>query len=361
MFFIAGFSIGVFIAILLISKKNKSESDKILTLWIVIMTVHLFSFYLVFTKEIFNYPFLLGVNFPFPLLHGVFLYFYVGSVTDQLPKNKKVLLLHFLPFAVSYLYLTTYFRLPAEEKINIFKNEGAGYEPYLLISNVITALSGIIYVIWSTALLRKHKRRILNHFSDLEKINLQWLQMLTIGMGGIWLLVIFAPSDAWTFGGAVLFVFLIGFFGIRQVGIFTFENSIPEEEEKKSKYSKSGLTAELSEKIYKELIRFMEGKFIYRKNDLNISELASWLDVHPNYLSQIINEREGKNFYDFVNNYRIEEFKRRAVDPQYQHFTLLSLAYDCGFNSKSSFNRHFKKLTGRTPSQYVKEVSQNKD
>ena len=81
--------------------------------------------------------------------------------------------------------------------------------------------------------------------------------------------------------------------------------------------------------------------------------------IHPNHLSQIINELEGKNFYEFVNQYRIEEFKRLVSFPKNHQFTLLSLAFECGFNSKSSFNRYFKKSTGQTPSQYFTQVTKN--
>ncbi len=82
--------------------------------------------------------------------------------------------------------------------------------------------------------------------------------------------------------------------------------------------------------------------------------MALELGTHPNYLSQIINEKEGKSFYDFVNSFRVEEFKRLVKDSKNKQFTLLALAYDCGFNSKSSFNRYFKKNTGKTPSEFVK-------
>ena len=98
---------------------------------------------------------------------------------------------------------------------------------------------------------------------------------------------------------------------------------------------------------------------MYTKNDLLINDLASILMVHPNHLSQIINELEGKNFYEFVNHYRIHEFKRLISSPKNHQFTLLSLAFECGFNSKSSFNRYFKKSTGQTPSQYFTQVTKN--
>ena len=133
----------------------------------------------------------------------------------------------------------------------------------------------------------------------------------------------------------------------------------PEVPEQKKKYPKSGLTEEASEKLHQSLIKLMAEQAPFRKPDLSINDLASQLGVHPNYLSQIINQKEKKNFYDFVNTYRIEEFKRLIAMPRFQAYTLLSLAYDCGFSSKSSFNRYFKKATGQTPSEYSTAFTRN--
>jgi AraC-like DNA-binding protein len=368
MIFIAGMTIAVFFEFLLLGKKNKSESDKILAMWMFVITVHLFMFYLSYTGELYNYPFLLGVSLPFPLLHGVFLYLYVGSVTNQLPARRNILYLHFLPAGTMYLYLITFFILPAEQKIWVYKNQGAGYELFNTLRTFAIGVSGIAYITWSILLLRKHRRRILDQFSYQDKIDLQWLRILTWGMGGIWLLVFF-QTETVLFTGVAVFVFLIGFFGIRQIRIFdtnhatspepeklprsTEPENIPvSEEQGKAKYAKSGLSKEQSEKLYGELMRLMKEEAIYKKNDLSADDLATRLKAHPNYVSQVINEKEGKNFYDFVNHYRVEEFKRLLSIPKNRNLTLLSLALDCGFNSKSSFNRYFKKSTGQTPSEY---------
>ena len=82
--------------------------------------------------------------------------------------------------------------------------------------------------------------------------------------------------------------------------------------------------------------------------------VAHELDVHPNTLSQVINSVEQKNFYDFINSLRIEEFKERVAKPENQKYTLLSLALECGFNSKSAFYNAFKKFTNSTPSEFKK-------
>ncbi len=80
------------------------------------------------------------------------------------------------------------------------------------------------------------------------------------------------------------------------------------------------------------------------------------LNIHPNTLSQVINRAEQKNFFDYINSLRVSEFKERTMKSDYQKYTLLSLAHDCGFNSKTSFNRNFKKITGKSPSEYLKEA-----
>jgi len=354
MFYVAGIGVAVFIEFLLISKKNKSTPDKILTLWMFLISLHLFLFYLYFTGDILDFPFLLGVGQPFPLLEAVFLYLYVASLTKQLPRRKLLLVLHFLPAGIMYGYLMFFFFLPAEQKLEIFRTNtnGAGYETYLVLKLYAYYAAGITYVTWSALLLRKHAKNIRDRFSDLEHVNLRWLQILTIGLGGIWVLVIFTGQDPLIFAGVVIFVFLIGFFGVRQADIFAHTPLIPEPGEEKKKYLKSGLTAGASEELHRTLKRLMTEEALFKKVDLSIDDLADRLGVHPNYLSQTINQKEKKNFYDFVNTYRIEEFKRLVALPENRHLRLLSLAYDCGFNSKSSFNRCFKKVTGQTPSEY---------
>ena len=359
MFFVAGIGIAVFIEFLLISKKHKSASDRILTLWMFLILVHLFLSYIYVTEDVYSLPLLLGIELPLPLLQGVFLYLYVSSLTKQLPEKRRVLVLHFVPLTVMYMYLVTFFILPADQKIQVYRNHGAGYELFNTLRSYAIVFSGIFYVIWSAVLLKKHRNNVRDRFSDLEKVNLQWLQILTFGMGGIWFLVIFFQNQILILAGMVVFVFLIGFFGVRQTDVFT-PNQLPaDDSEEKKKYPKSGLTEEVSRKLHQTLIQLMTEEALYRKSDLSINDLSSKLGVHPNYLSQIINQMEKKNFYDFVNTYRIEEFKRLIAESKNKQFTLLSLAHDCGFSSKSSFNRYFKRATGQTPSQYSTTLSRN--
>lgn len=89
--------------------------------------------------------------------------------------------------------------------------------------------------------------------------------------------------------------------------------------------------------------------------ELTLGEIAEQLRVHPNKLSQVINSVTQKNFYDYINSWRVDEFIHLVNKPDNRNYTLLSIAFECGFNSKSSFNRNFRKITGLSPSEYLKD------
>src|SRR4051794_1475711 len=97
MIYIAGISIAFFLGLLLFSKKGKTQADKILACWLLVIGLHLLLFYLYFSKMYFNYPALLGVEIPLPLIHGPFLFLYTASLTHKFPIKKKSVVLHFIP------------------------------------------------------------------------------------------------------------------------------------------------------------------------------------------------------------------------------------------------------------------------
>nr|WP_230688441.1 helix-turn-helix domain-containing protein [Hymenobacter jeongseonensis] len=96
----------------------------------------------------------------------------------------------------------------------------------------------------------------------------------------------------------------------------------------------------------------------YLNPNLTIHELATGLKLPPHVLSKVINEGFEKNFFDFINSYRVEEFKAVMATPRAQHYSLLGVALEVGFNSKTAFNRAFKKQTDQTPRQYFNGVSE---
>jgi hypothetical protein len=219
MFYFIGIIVTFFLASILISKKDKTAADWTLALWLVCIGLHLISFYMVATGKSLQYPHLLGLSMPFPLLHGPLLYLYTEAVTNP-RASIRFRIAHFIPFFGSYLMYFQFFLLPADQKILVFENEGQGFEIQLQISMVMIILSGIIYVALSLRLLARHARIIQNEFSYAEKINLAWLRYLIYGIGMIWVMVIFG-NDPLIYSTAVLFVIFLGYFGIKQVGIFS--------------------------------------------------------------------------------------------------------------------------------------------
>jgi ligand-binding sensor domain-containing protein/AraC-like DNA-binding protein len=121
------------------------------------------------------------------------------------------------------------------------------------------------------------------------------------------------------------------------------------------RYDGSSLDPDRSDIILKKLNYLMSVEKAYQDEDLTLGDLAGRLDVPLHFLSQLINEKLGKNFFALVNGYRVEEVEKRLADPLSRDVSILAIAYDAGFSTKSSFNRTFKKHTGMTPSEYRKK------
>lgn len=121
------------------------------------------------------------------------------------------------------------------------------------------------------------------------------------------------------------------------------------------KYKKALLDQDEIDRYKTEMDRLMGKEQLFLEPDLSLRRLAEWLDLPPNYLSQLLNEGFGQNFAEYVNTYRVAAFKDKVTDPAYQHLTLLGVAYESGFNSKTTFNTFFKKVMGMTPAAYRKE------
>ena len=369
MFFIIGTFIAVFLSLLLLIKKNKSRADNILVLLLLIISVSQVFNYLNTTEIIYLYPNWLGFEFGLPVLIGLFLYFYVREVTGNPLNNIPRILLHLLPTILVYLLAIPFYILSGDEKIDVFKNNGIGFEWYVKINNLVIVFSGLAYAIWSLILIKNHRIKIQNTFSNTDKKELNWLRILTIGFGLIWIASAFF-SNVIIFTIVAVVVLIIAVFGINQLSIFNSTivlEKVSEEENTNSKqvgkvvskskttsekYEKSGLNEEMASQIYNNLNTLVKENAIYKKEELTLVELAKQLSVHPNNLSQVINEMEGKNFYNYINALRIKEFIKLASLPENKKYTMISLAYDCGFSTKSTFNKHFKLQTGKTPTEF---------
>jgi len=120
------------------------------------------------------------------------------------------------------------------------------------------------------------------------------------------------------------------------------------------KYQKSSLNEQLKERILTKIREEFEKKDYFAENLASLSDLAKRVGESPHHVSQVINEKMGKNFFELLGSYRIERAKKILADDKSGRLTIEELSEIVGYNSKTAFNNSFKKITGNTPSEYRK-------
>lgn len=371
-----------FLSLLIFSKKNKSTGDYVLGCWIVFIGLHLLDTYFHSSGFVSKHLHLFALGYNFPILQGPFMFVYVLVMINKSGLFKPVYLLHGIPFLIATIYLLfNFYFLSAPEKMVYYQIQSVHFNTSLKIIWILKVFVGPVYVIWSLLKLKIHKKNVAENFSYSEHINLNWLKYVVIGLGFVWIIVLltmflrkYFPQIPLIMGDYFIYlaltasVFFLGYFGFKQQVIYANEpgnieisknNKQPiikesNEEKQIERYKKSGLTENTAKEYLKKLLNYMDKEKPYLNGKLGLKEVAESLNISINHLSQVINEQTGMSFFDFVNKYRVEEVKTRLADPKNNQFTLLAIAFDCGFNSKSSFNSIFKKNTGQTPSEYLK-------
>lgn len=130
---------------------------------------------------------------------------------------------------------------------------------------------------------------------------------------------------------------------------------LQKKQKRKPKYATSNLPENELKAYYAKLEQYMQKEKPYKQKVVHLNDVAKTLDIHPNYLSQAVNQLSGNKFFDYLNQYRIDEAKKMLKDPAYDKHNLMGIGFEAGFNSKSSFYAVFKKNTGMTPAQYRKK------
>jgi AraC-like DNA-binding protein len=355
----------IFLSLLACNKKQKSTGDYVLASWLAFIGLHLMYNYLLSSGILFKYPHLLGIGTAFPLLEGPFMFVYVLVMISKHNKFRPIYLLHGIPFLLFTIYFSfTFYTLGASEKLEYMESMHSEMPRELFWVSLPMIILGPMYLIWSLIKLRKHSGNIKVAFSYKEKINLRWLRNVLIFVGFVWAVVIishifvrfpfmdFSLHEHLPYLALTVAVFFIGYFGIRQQAIYKNES-----EQRKNHYRKSGLKKADAKKYAEALLEYFKEEDPYLNGKLSLNEVAGHLEISSNHLSQVLNEELEMSFFDFVNSYRVNEFKSKLEDPGKDHYTLLGIAYECGFNSKASFNGIFKKFSGLTPSQFARQIS----
>jgi len=364
--------------VLLFTKKANHTANVVLAAAILALSLDIFhSVYIIFEYYLGNAHFV-GITFAFPLLYGPIFYIYAKLICSNSTIKFDKIYFHFIPFILVVFYgiVFVYFESP-EYKISLVKGELENPLPGIFFLDYLKPIHGIIYVVFTLRVVIEFDKKIKNSFSNIEKINLNWLRYLAIGLSIIWAIVLLSyivntisdkevQMDHLIYLAASVLIYSIGYLSLRQPQIITqpketleAENKIIKEENTgiRKSYEKSGLTNTEAKGHLDNLLQIMETKKPYLNNDLTLQDLAELVSISTHNLSEIINTQLERNFYDFINGYRVKEVQRRLGNKDSDIYSLLAIALESGFNSKSSFNTTFKKHTGTTPSQYREQTN----
>ncbi len=307
------------------------------------------------------YPHLSRINHPFDFLGGPLLYLYVRALTDRSFVFRKKTLLHFLPAALVVLYLLPFYIQSSEYKHSQLPTKNWYYTRSAL---VITQV--FVYLIFTLILLVRYSSRVKTQSTSSERSILFQVRFLVASFVGLWILGLirygidlrYSSPDhlsqtVWILPLAVTAIFYaLAYFGLRKPEVLTGPEQVPREK----KYERSTLTPERSQKYLRRLQEAMEIEKVYTDGSLTLQKLAAKLSIPAQHLSQVVNEQLNQNILDFINTHRVEEAKRRLADPARKHISILAIAEEVGFNSKSSFNSVFKKHANITPSEFRKSA-----
>jgi AraC-like DNA-binding protein len=345
-----GFSHGMFTAIVLLSKKRQSLSDKILSAWVALLAIEFLTF--VVDYKVYGVPLL---SSSFLLLNPAF-YIYSSTLVGGPFKLRPIQLLHLVPFLL--FEILAYVIQEPYRLTHFFESDGTLWFRFLF--GIGSIVSWIGYN-WATFhLIFRHRERLKNEFSTIESnkrigwlvfivlfYNLYCLAAMAIAVLVIVIQIGFPLSPVYNYSAMLLFILVFGIYGLRQEEIYT---SLPGEITVSEKYSKSGLAPQIKVEIQKRLLEYFTRKRPYLNPELNMTMLSDQLNVPKHQLTEVLNSLIGKNFFQFVNEYRVEAVKKMLVkNPGY---SIEAIGYECGFNSKSSFFTVFKNISGVTPMQY---------
>jgi AraC-like DNA-binding protein len=362
---------GVLLTFFLFSIKANKISNRLLGLLTFCWALLLLQFPMQAHGLYRDHPHLLKTISPILFVLFPLLYLHVKYLLVYYRKFQRRDLLHLLPFVINIILFIDFYMMDSDMKLELMRNKTPYYKILQVLGDEIIAAQGIIYSILILKRLARYKREIENYQSNVDKVVIKTLFIgvilifisWIIGTIGVNLDIFNIPVNVDLFVAVylilVIVIYFISYVAIKTPEVFKLDerkmrmvflrnDDITIEEQKPEI---KGVNPEL-EAVNNQLVTFMEEEKPYLNPDLGLLELAEKINVSRHQLSNVINQNNQKNFYEFINSYRTEEVKRLMQDPANKHLKLISLAYDAGFNSKASFNRIFKQMTSMTPSKY---------
>jgi AraC-like DNA-binding protein len=317
---------------------------------------------------------------PIPLLPGPLLYLYLLSFKQRITWKKAfphfiIFILFFFAVRWNISFLSE--RYPNSEAIP----SGALRRPATMILAYLRGLQPLVYFFLARRALLSYQRSIQQLFSETSRINMNWARYLVNGfliiIAAFFVIFPVVLSFPEYFNVLLLlnmaiatpYIYIATYKGILQPTIWQLkpgtkkevvEKQIHEVEEVEvntsltliKKSDKPGPDPGRTEEIVRKITALMTSEKLFQEPELTLQQLADKLETPSYQVSQALNEGMKKSFYDVINGYRVEEAKRLLLDPDSSNYTVLSVGFEAGFNSKTTFNTVFKKFTGLTPTDF---------
>lgn len=361
--FIATFAQSIFqMSLMIYGRRLNTLPSKLIFALLVFLTI-LNLEYLGFSSGFYKkLPHLLGASSGFIFLVGPSIYFYTKSVLSENFKFRKIDVLHLFLFVLYYLMAIPVFNLSGQEKILIIdhflSNKINTYSfDYFLFALQLGHI--VTYIILNEITLKKYNKENLKIKSE-DRERMEWLKFsrtlfigYTLMLFSIYLYIIskgyYTANSSYLYASTysiIIFILSASLFIKPQIILGN----------RFKKYKNNTLSKTEIDSCLVNLEKLIEKDKIFTEPELKLSELADYLNISSHNLSQIINDTFDKSFIDYINSHRIKEFQKRILDKENKKLTLVAIAYEVGFNSKSTFNYAFKKHTGLTPSEYKKSL-----
>jgi AraC-like DNA-binding protein len=348
-------------AALLSSKGGNKTANRLLAALTFAISIIVSGAVLLTSNYVFVYPHLSRIHHPFVFLAGPLLFLYIRELTSEGRRFERKDFLHFIPFALCLIYLLPYYLQSGKGKLNVVASEylEASFGQWYYVRSSAFIVQFLVYLVLIVLAIIQYSRRVKRRELPRDETTLSELRFFVIASSVLWFGAVLryaldstARTNLLVPLGASVVIYGMGYLKMRRPRPLTSEVAGEKTQLSTKKYEKSTLTGDRAERYLSRLLHCMKEKKPFTDGDLSLQKLAQGLSISPHHLSQIINERLGQTFSDFINSYRVEEAKRRLLDPSFKHLSLLGIAIDVGFNSKSSFNSVFKKHTNMTPSEF---------
>lgn len=361
----------IILSVILVFKGKGNRSANRLIGWLVLICSLHFSWTLTIDTNLADI-FLPSFWFPYSyvLAIGPLLFLYTRSLTEPNFRMDIKDVVHFLPVVGEVLVQLFFIKVSVQQDTLFY--EVKGFLWFRIVEYAGTAASILLYGKGCLELIRKHEARMVENFSNKRDVTLSWLFKLIKYLRVLWIFWLafeLAFIVFWQFQMHVIPVYIllylllgvitysnywIGMQALIKSEVVTEKNIVTPLPENTNAYSR---LSERELQDYVEAIsKLMENEKLYLHETLSLRTLAAKLQKDPNLISYVLNNVFHKSFYDYVNELRIEEVKKKIGDPAYLHFKIVEIGFECGFNSKATFNRVFKKITGKSPTEYKKEA-----